>query len=100
MPRKYRHQTISQTLNASHQVVPGADTSSTGLQSTGFPDTEARRVPGRFQLPKLSAHENRLLRRTGLGESRHSETAQPGNRRLALDHKPSSDQVMLDIIRQ
>lgn len=41
-----------------------------------------------------------LLKRNGLKEqSRHSETAQPGNRRLALGQKTSSDQVMLEIVK-
>ena len=40
-----------------------------------------------------------MLKRSGF-ESRHSETAQPGNRRLALEQKTSSEQVMLEIVKK
>lgn len=78
-------------------MVPGAtDTFSTAPQSLGI--AEARRAPGRFQLPKLSVQENRLLSRSH--QISPPGTAQPGIRRLNREGKTSSEQVMLEIVKK
>lgn len=86
MQRTYRNTTVSQTLDATYHVVPAElDSYSTAPQSVAVHGSEARRLHGRFQLPKLSVREDRLIKRTVLGTPRLAETAQPGNRRLAQD---------------